>query len=253
MTPDGLDRKGGSEVLGTWIFLGLVLLGIGWLWISIKRTDEQTEKHRLEIDALIDRMGITKSTDRECNTAGYYRFITDDETQTVYINEGIEKAEFLSIPYERLLGVDIQEDLRETGMVKNAIKGTLLAGEIGGFWGSMVTETKVFSLKAVLRLKDQTPSEYVFKLIAFRCKPGSPLYNMALEFAVGVKADVDAILRRRKKAVRSHPAVPGHPVMPAPGTDDITEKLKKLKDLREQELISESEYTDKKAELLKKL
>ena len=253
------------EVFDILIIVCLVCIGISAVIIPIGRESlrKKAAENKAEQEALITQMGITKSADHEWRSGeSYYRFIADDVAQKVYICAGLKKAEFTCIPYGKIRGFEAITGTMEIGSFRRSLIGSLLGGFAGGFIGAMATDTILVSCKAELRLDDAEIPDYVFDFYDFSAlKTGPPkdLYTETNAFVNSVKRTVyDRILPVKREAKRQADQKTALPVRqkaaadPSPA-EDITEKLKTLRNLYLKDLITDEEYAAKKAELLKRL
>ena len=244
-----------KTLIETLIVCAVVFGPVFYACVTAIIAEKRKKKKEAALEEQIDQMGITKSADHTFSLLDvYYRFIADDESRTIYITGGLETADFVPVPYEKITGFNTSSDIRVTGSGTRDT-GKTWRGTVNGDYSVMwETETyakrSVFSYKAILKTADPDKPEFVFDLIRWKTKLTDPSYENAVSFAKNVRSVVDNIIKENKKAGTKSPSLP----VPAPDPpEDISDRMKQLKQLHEDALITDEEYAAKKAELLKRL
>lgn len=215
---------------------------------TIKKTAENQEKY-------ISEKEIRKSADYEWHdllNQYRYRFIADDKTQTIYLSTGIGTTILDEIPYEEVIGFEVIEDSHVIGGIKRAVIGGVLAGPAGAIVGAQTAhKTAVSSLKAVLYRENTGNPTYTLELIKMKTKTTAPEYISAKTFAENLNATIKAVIAKTDHTIRLTKEKADE--LSSSSSDDFTEKLTKLKSAYEANLITETEYEEKKKEIMSSL
>lgn len=175
-------------------------------------------------------------TDKKGNLMAGIR-IDDVNKQVAFIKNG---AVSRTVSYRDVLGYDVSEEnnteQKISGRAGRTIAGGLLFGPIGALAGSASSRKvkniyTITTCRVTIRLKDiSNPAEH---------------YTMSPTIAQELCAVLENILHQSDQESQSPLATVN--------SADIADKLKQLNILYQENLITEQEYNDKKAELLKNI
>lgn len=216
----------------------------------IKTTEANQEKY-------IQEKGISKSADFEWHDSMNryrYRFIADDIAQKVYVSAGIDVSELDEIPYEEIIGFEVIEDSQVVGGIKRAIVGGVLAGAAGAIVGSQTAnKTAVSSMKAVISRKNVNSPQYTLEFIKTKTKTSSSAYSSAKIFTDNINATLKAVMAKADCTTKPAQKSTSTSTSETQNNDEIMERLKILKNAYDDNLVTETEYEEKKKELLSRL
>lgn len=236
-----------------WIVLVVFVIAVLIALAVSADNGKKLQQERSDQDEFMRQNGITKSVDykwQNTMNSHSYRFIADEKAHIIYIGCGVKGSKLEEIPYEKIIGFEILEDSQIVGGIKRAIVGGALAGGAGAIVGAQTANKKaVSSLKAVIYREDVTNPQYTFYFISSKTKVTDSDYTSAKRFAGDINAVIKAIVSKMDHDTKECEPIEAIPVQVS--MDDIAEKLRKLKSLYEDGLISTEEYEEKKKDYLK--
>ena len=236
-----------------WVILVVFVLLFIFVIVRSRENEKTIQNTKSVQDKFLRESGITKSADYDWHdtmSEQHYRFIADDKAQKVYISSGITGTKFEEIPYEQIIGFEVFEDSQVVGGIKRAIVGGAFAGVAGAIVGSQTANKKaVSSMKAVLYLENISKPQLTFDLIHTKTKLTDSSYISAKAFTDKINAVIKAIISKMQHTEKasSQKEIVSEPYF---SNDDIAEKLRRLKIVFDDGLITKEEYEEKKKEIL---
>lgn len=238
-------------IIGIVAFLVLMYKYVNFLMEDKEKTWIIKE---IDLDYQLNTKVINKNADYKWHNYSEekrYHFITDENAKKVFISYGFVDGLLEEIPYEEIIGFEILEDSQIVGGIKRAIVGGILAGGAGAIVGSLTAKEKaITSLQAVLYRENINSPKFMFDLINLQTNTTDPRYIEAKEFLGNINATIKAIIAKAEHSNR--PAQQSTSVVRSVtnNNDEVMERLQKLKTAFENDLITETEYKEKKKELL---
>lgn len=181
----------------------IILIVIGAIVIAVSENSEndktkQTIAEKSEIiDKVIANKGIIKSSEISYVDIVYknnYHVIIDDSNKKLFIYNGID-GKNISINYEDILGMEIQEDGVKTNGVGRAVAGAIIAGETGAVVGAVTGKKTIKNIKIVIYLSDVlNPQATILLTHSSNIKTDSITYRNIMAFTSQLQATIKAII-----------------------------------------------------------
>jgi len=245
-----------DQIGAIWGFIGTIFI----ISLCCSFSHKQAEKRRLDYQHkknIVDKHEEQRNLYRKehnLQSAQIYQYVSVDNSIDIEYVIDIENKqilvsdstpEYLIIPFNEIIGCEIIVDNAIAGSVGigRAVAGGILAGGSGAVVGALTNNEKIIKKYHVVIYRNnlQQP-RYVFRLI------NKPTDNQAENnqnrkradrFSQNVNASIKAIISQNTPEVKS-----------SSGTEGVSERLKKLDNLKNTGLISEQEYNTKRQKIL---
>lgn len=235
-----------SPVVGI-IFLGLLVVAIIY---SISNASEQDKKDIESIRAGSEKIGknladisfkSSKRIDLGKKNASE-EILVDTSGKQIAICDYL-KTELKILPFSALLSCEILEDnaVIMKGGVGRAIVGGVIAGSTGAVIGATTRNSKSVAHSLIIKIitSDINDSLVTIPLITEETKRDSDMYKKMWTIAQEVHSTITSIIQTTN-----------HTVTDASSRENALAQIQMLSELKDQGVITEEEFSKKKAELL---
>lgn len=243
------------------IAAAIILIGIGGTK-QAKWRERKIAETREQLNQQLRRNGGTISANFEWSDPvmheRYFRVVADHRAEKLYICRGTG-CSIDTLPYETLTGIEVLIDSKVVGAVKRGVVGGLLAGTPGLILGAITANKKqIRSFRIVFYRNDALHPTYELSLFRAPVKAESADFRTAQVFAQNLHAAVKGILaRERRRTVSAEGQIVAQPRTAAGNAekdvslDESVERLKKLKEAFDAGAITQADYEERKAEILR--
>lgn len=241
---------------------------IAVVWICVnecfskpKENKEKAAADRLKKDDWRQDNNILTSVEYKFNNGSNTiscEYLIDKQKQNLILSD--TSTSYTIIPFSEIIGCEILINSQNSGGVGRAIAGGILAGGTGAIVGATTAKNKISSYKVAIYMNNLDQPQFIFTLI--EAKDYSILdVPMAREFSQNVVASIKAIIAKsvknefgeqlNKTNDFTNTIQDNSDEKPQGNTEK--ERLLKLKDLLDNNLIAEDEYNKKVSEIVKLL
>lgn len=241
-----------------WVILIFVVGAIIIAAMGNSDRQKQIEQTKDQQGQILRDKKITRTVDCEwipLTNDERFRFIADDNAEKIYLSAGITATSFSTIPYAEIIGIEILEDSKVVGGIKRAIVGGVLAGGAGAIVGATTAHKKELSSYKIIIYREnvsQPTYEMEFVKKGIKLKTTSQDYKSAEAFVTKIQGVIKAIISKTEKKTLNR-QLPTTDSSMQNQNDDMSNKLKQLKKALDEKMISETEYNEKRKEILDSL
>ena len=229
----------------------LIFFIIGVIFLIVKfaiRTSnniQQTNDTINKINKTVEEQSIviSKELNYQLLFVQKIRLIVDESSKNVHI--WYLNLPQIIIPFDKLMGCELICNGQTVGGISRALAGGILAGGAGAIVGTLTAQKKSLSITLKIKQNDLQNPEIIMSMIDASVDGDSAkdakLCQEAIDFANKVIATIDVIIKQTSD---------GQTDNTISETKSKTEQLTELKNLYENGLITEDEFTTKKRQIL---